>query len=122
MKQTNSYEFTKHVCKNENIDLYFQTELRLPTNKKLLKDFTRGCATDCQILVDDKLLPYIPDKSCPATRNRQFDKATKIIKRTIIPISILIKKCDKIKIEILKGYYPHQNIIQYNNEIFFYID
>lgn len=122
MKQTNSYHFRKYVCNNEGIDYNYTCELYLPTTKANIKNFTKGEATNCKILVDGKLLPYIPDESCPSTRNKLFDKATKIIKTIPIPIDILIKKCNKVKIQKQKNTYPITYIVQYNNEIYFYLD
>lgn len=122
MKRVNSWNFKKHVCQKENIPLYVKYELSLPRNKKTLKDFTSGCATNCEIVVDGKLLPYIPNKSCPATRNTLFSKATKIIKTQPISLVELEKKCNKIKTERLKKTYPYRWIIKYNNEIYIDID
>lgn len=122
MKEVNSYNFKKYVCQKENIPFYVKYELSLPRNKKTLKEFTSGCATNCEILVDGKLLPYISDKSCPSTRNILFNKASKIVKTQPISLLELEKKCNKIRTEKLKNYYPHRWITKYNNEIYVDID
>lgn len=122
MKQVNSYNFKKYVCDKEGIDFNYTCELRLPTTKTNIKRFTRSEARYCKILVDGKLLPYIPNESYPATRHKLFNKASKIVKTSPIAVDTLIKKCSKVKYQKKKNTYPHQYIVQYNNEIFYYLD